>query len=68
MLNPLERWEPGTVVRYHGSLTALHGEYQAHPCDCLRCADDRRAVRFALADDTGHIVIHHVQPRSITVA
>lgn len=68
MLNPLIRWEPGTTVRYHGSLTDLHGTYRASPCDCLRHGDDPRNVRFNLADSSGQTVVSCVQPRSITPA
>ncbi|MGW7288977.1 hypothetical protein ACWGH4_26235 [Streptomyces sp. NPDC054847] len=64
MLNPLVHWEPGTLVRYHGSLSELHGIYQAFPCDCLPCGDDRSNVRFRLeAPDT---TVMCVRPRSVT--
>lgn len=68
MLNPLIHWEPGTLVRYHGSITSLHGTYQAHPCTCLRCTDDRGlpGVRFMLKDAAGVTVIACVRARSIT--
>ena len=70
MLNPMTRWEPGTKVRYHGSLTELHGVYAAHPCQCLRCTDNRDlpGVRFALVDANGATVADCVRPRSITPA
>lgn len=67
MLNPMIRWEPGTTVRYHGSLTALHGVYAAYPCTCLQCSDDGDgAVRFQLVDTTGHVTVTCVRARSIT--
>jgi hypothetical protein len=67
MLNPLIRWEPGTLVRYHGSLTALHGLYAAHPCVCLNCGDQGLgAVRYQLCDEHGHAVVSCVRARSIT--
>lgn len=66
MLNPLVAWEPGTTVRYHGTLTDLHGEYRAFPCRCTRC--DVTTVRFELRETDGQAVIDHVQPRSITPA
>lgn len=68
MLNPLIRWEPGARVRYHGSLTDLHGVYAAHPCRCLRCTDndDLSGVRFALVNADGATVADCVRPRSIT--
>lgn len=32
MMNPLIAWEPGTLVRYHGSHPDLcDGVYRAHP-------------------------------------
>lgn len=70
MLNPMTRWEPGTPVRYHGSLTDLHGQYEAHPCGCLNCTDNRGlpGVRFALKDAAGNVVVACVRPRSITPA
>jgi hypothetical protein len=68
MLNPLIRWEPGTLVRYHGSLTALHGTYRAYPCDCLHHGDDRTSVSFNLVDASGTVVVGCVRPRSITPA
>ena len=64
MLNPLIHWEPGLLVRYHGSLTELHGIYQAFPCDCLPCGDDRSNVRFRLDSSTG--TVSCVRPRSVT--
>ncbi|MGW3400762.1 hypothetical protein [Streptomyces zhihengii] len=66
MLNPLTAWEPGVLVRYHGSITELHGLYQAYPCPCWRCGDDRRNVRFQLT--AADKVIDCVRPRSITPA
>ena len=70
MLNPLTAWAPGTLVRYHGSLTSLHGTYQAHPCGCLNCVDSRGlpGVRFELRDAAGTVVVACVRPRSITPA
>lgn len=65
MLNPMIRWEPGTTVTYHGSLTHLHGNYQAFPCICLRCAGPARDThRFELR--SGDTVITCVRARSIT--
>ncbi len=67
MLNPLIAWEPGTLVRYHGGLTELHGEYRAYPCTCLRCDDPNTgSVRFELVDQTGTIAVSCVRARSIT--
>ncbi|MFI0156163.1 hypothetical protein [Streptomyces lydicus] len=69
MLNPLIHWEPGTPVRYHGSLADLRGGiYHAYPCDCLRCTDHRGllGVHFALMDSAGVTVANCVRPRSIT--
>ncbi len=69
MLNPLIRWEPGLLVRYHGSLTALHGLYRAHPCACLNCGDHGLgAVRYQLSDEHGDVVVTCVRARSITPA
>lgn len=70
MLNPVIRWEPGVKVRYHGSLTELHGVYAAHPCGCLQCVDDRDlpGVRFALQDAHGTTIVGCVRPGSITPA
>jgi hypothetical protein len=69
MLNPLIRWEPGTLVRYHGSLTDLSGSYRAYPCDCLRCDDPILGTpRFRLADASGKTVATCVRARSITPA
>lgn len=69
MLNPMIRWEPGTLVRYHGSLTELHGLYAAHPCTCLNCTDNQGlpGVRFELRDGAT-VVVACVRPRSITPA
>jgi len=66
VLNPLVRWEPGTLVRYHGSLTDLHGTYRAWPCDCLYHDDDRMSVSFNLTNAAGNVVVACVRPRSIT--
>ncbi|MGW2048574.1 hypothetical protein ACWCPF_25835 [Streptomyces sp. NPDC001858] len=67
MLNPLTGWEPGLQVRYHGSLTQLHGVYAAHPCTCLRCDDPvYGTVRYQLADENGTVVVSCVRPASIT--
>lgn len=70
MLNPLTGWEPGQPVRYHGSLTQLHGVYAAHPCSCLNCTDrlGLPGVRFELKDTTGTVAVACVRPRSITPA
>lgn len=69
MLNPIVRWEPGLLVRYHGSLTDLHGAYRAYPCSCLGCRDHRGcAVRFQLVDEAGTIAVTCVRARSITPA
>lgn len=69
MLNPLTGFEPGTVVRYHGSLTDLHGVYRAHPCRCLRCDDPViGSVRYQLADEHGGVAVTCVRARSITPA
>lgn len=70
MLNPLTRWEPGTPVRYHGSLASLHGVYRAYPCACLGCRSDHTGpVRFSLHDPaTGAVAASHVRPTSITPA
>lgn len=67
MLNPIVRWEPGTLVRYHGSLTDLHGEYRAYPCACLNCGDfGFGATRFQLVDAEGNVIVSCVRPSSIT--
>ncbi|NUO42413.1 MAG: hypothetical protein HOV82_10275 [Streptomyces sp.] len=67
MLNPMVGWEPGTLIRYHGSLTDLHGTYQAHPCICLRCDDPvYGSARYRLVDGTGRTVVSCVRARSIT--
>lgn len=70
MLNPLTAWTPGLLVDYHGSLTTLHGQYEAHPCGCLNCTDDRGlpGVRFELRDEHGTVALACVRPRSITPA
>lgn len=69
MLNPMIAWEPGVLVRYHGSLTDLHGEYAAYPCPCLNCGDHGDgAVRFQLVDSSGCVVATCVRARSITPA
>ena len=69
MLNPLTHWEPGTRVLYPGSLTDLHGTYQAHPCDCLNCDDPGLgSARFRLVDAAGRTVVQCVRARSITPA
>ncbi|AVH59987.1 MULTISPECIES: hypothetical protein [Streptomyces] len=69
MLNPMIRHVPGTPVRYHGSITTLHGTYQAHPCCCLRCDDPILGTpRFRLADAAGKTVVCCVRARSITPA
>lgn len=67
MLNPMVRWEPGTTVHYHGSITEAHGTYRAHPCDCYRC-DDNGTMRFRLADEQGRTVLTCARARSITPA
>lgn len=67
MLNPLIRREPGTPVRYHGSLADLHGVYAAHPCDCLNCDNPNYgAVRYRLVDADGMTAAYCVRPASIT--
>jgi len=67
MLNPIIRWEPGTLVRYHGSLADLHGVYAAHPCDCLRCEDPiLGSARFQLIDEQDAVVATCVRAGSIT--
>lgn len=67
MLNPITGFEPGLLVRYHGSLTTLHGLYQAHPCHCLRCDDPIvGSARFRLLDDQGQTVVTCVRARSLT--
>lgn len=69
MLNPLIRWEPGALVRYHGSLTDLHGTYQAQPCDCLRCDDPiLGTARYQLVDADGNVAVSCVRAASITPA
>lgn len=69
MLNPLTDWEPGILVRYHGSLTSLHGVYRAHPCTCLRCDDPiLGTARYQLVDGDGRTVVACVRARSITPA
>lgn len=70
MLNPLIAWEPGLLVDYHGSLTDLHGVYQAYPCGCLNCTDrlGLPGVRFELRDQAGTVIVACVRPRSITPA
>ncbi|MFJ7998975.1 hypothetical protein ACIQ7D_17765 [Streptomyces sp. NPDC096310] len=66
MLNPMVRWEPGVLVRYHGSLSDLHGLYEAHPCGCLRHADEPTSVNFQLATDDGTVVATCIRPASVT--
>ncbi len=69
MLNPLIAWEPGLLVHYTGSLTDLHGTYQAHPCTCLRCDDPNvGSARFELHDTNDVTVVSCVRARSITPA
>lgn len=70
MLNPMIAWEPGTLVRYHGSLTNLHdGVYRAHPCTCLRCDDPiLGTARYRLVNGTGRTVASCVRAPSITPA
>ncbi|WP_371099914.1 hypothetical protein [Streptomyces sp. PU_AKi4] len=69
MLNPLITWEPGTLVHYKGSLTDLHGTYQAYPCSCLRCDDPIiGSSRFELLDENDVTVVSCVRARSITPA
>ncbi|MEU6512285.1 hypothetical protein [Streptomyces sp. NPDC046942] len=68
MLNPFTGFEPGTMVRYHGSITALHGLYEAHPCRCLCCDDSIvGTARFKLLDEQGNEVVSCVRASSITV-
>lgn len=67
MLNPMTAWEPGLLVRYHGSHTDLHGTYHAYPCDCLNCDNPRAGtVRFRLTDPDGRTAVTCVRARSIT--
>ncbi|WP_319052682.1 hypothetical protein [Streptomyces europaeiscabiei] len=70
MLNPVTAWTPGLLVTYHGSLTALHGQYAAYPCTSLNCVDERGlpGVRFELRDKHGAVAVACVRPRSITPA
>lgn len=69
MLNPFTGFEPGSLVRYHGSLTDLHGVYAAHPCRCLRCDDPvLGTARFRLVDTAGRTVLDCVRASSITAA
>jgi hypothetical protein len=68
VLNPMIRWEPGTTVTYHGDRRELRGTYRAYRCGCHRHDDERTSVRFQLADNTGHIAVTCVRPRSITPA
>lgn len=68
MLNPVTHWEPGALVRYHGSLTDLHGMYRVHPCACLGCDDPALGtLRFQLVDEQGVVVVACVRPRSVTL-
>ncbi len=67
MLNPTIRWEPGVQVRYHGSLTALHGVYAAHPCRCMKHDDQRTSVSLQLADHTGTVTVTCVRPVSVSL-
>ena len=68
MLNPVTGFEPGMLVDYHGSLTELHGQYQAYPCTCRHCDDPVVGpVRYQLVG-TDSAVITCVRPRSITAA
>lgn len=67
MLNPLIRWKPGVLVRYHGSLTALHGLYAARPFTCLGCTDNHD-LPGVLKDTARDTVIACVRPSSITPA
>lgn len=67
MLNPMIAWEPGVLVRYHGSLDGLDGSFHAHPCTCLNCEGPRcDSVRFRLIDADGQTVATCVRARSIT--
>ena len=69
MLNPLTGFEPGMLVTYHGTLTALHGQYQAYPCTCLSCDDPILGpIRYQLVSSDDGTVIDCVRPRSITPA
>lgn len=67
----------GRIVRYHGSLTAEHGEYRLLEfCECSRCqhADDEatargvlRRPRYVLAHPrSGAIALECVGPDSVT--
>jgi hypothetical protein len=68
MLNPLTGWEPGMLVRYHGSHPDLcDGVYKVHPCAWLRCDDPALGtVRYQLVDGAGRVVVSCVRARSIT--
>lgn len=69
MLNPMNTWQPGMLVRYHGSLTGSHGTYQAYPCGCLNCDGGRfGTVRFRLVDGDGQVAVTCVRARSISPA
>ncbi|MFD7705667.1 hypothetical protein [Streptomyces sp. NPDC059786] len=69
MLNPMCDWEPGVLVRYHGSITALHGIYAAYPCMCLNCDDPIIGTgRFRLLDEQGRVAVSCVRARSISPA
>lgn len=70
MLNPMIRWEPGQLVRYHGSHPDLcDGVYRVHPCTCLRCDDPvYGSARYRLVDGAGRTVVSCVRARSITAA
>ncbi|WP_055693232.1 hypothetical protein [Streptomyces prasinopilosus] len=67
MLNPTIAWTPGTLVRYHGSITTLHDTYRAHPCTCLNCDDPVfGTARFRLTDGNDVTVLDCVRATSIT--
>lgn len=70
MLNPLIHWEPGTLVRYHGSHPDLcDGIYKVHPRTCLRCDDPvLGTARYRLVDGAGRTILSCVRARSITPA
>lgn len=71
LIRSLDLIEPGDLVDYHGSFTALHGLWLAVPCPCRTCAAlDALGVpdvRFALADPWGERSgPYHVRRESIT--
>ena len=65
MLNPLTDWEPGALVRYHGSLADLHGIYAVHLCTCRRCDHSHGSVRFRLLDEDGAEIVSCARSTSV---